>query len=213
MRYIVAAAISLGLFPSLASAVITVRPEDIHFPIPGQLYSVDVFAVPETLTAGVDENLNAYTFSVSAPQFGPAGGNRPWFVVPGNFTFPINTDPNHQYVFTESDPPFDPTSGSTYNLVFLSAAPGAADTDITETRNGFGRLDIFIPANLLGIVYEYTVTNDFLSLGSSGAPIEAVGGTGRIIIPEPAAAGTLCAAASLALLRRVRPFPWRGKDH
>ena len=86
--------------------------------------------------------------------------------------------------------------------MFFSAAPGSADTDLTGTRNGFGRLDIFVPANVLGLEYTYTVDNDFLSLGGGTGTIEAVGGTGRFIIPEPTAAGVLSAAASLAPRRR-----------
>ena len=128
----------------------------------------------------------------------------PSFVVPANFTFDINSDAMHPYVFTAADPPFDPTSGSSRRLVFLSAAPGTADTDLDVTRNGFGRVFVTVPTDAAEQVYTLRIDNDFLSLGGSGAPIEVVGGTGVLftVIAEPTSAGAALAAAPLVLRRR-----------
>ena len=200
MRRFFAAAAVLALCPSFARAVITIRPSDAAG-LQGDTVAVEVFADPATLTPGVNEHLNAYTMTMSALQF--TGANNPSFVVPANFTFEINSDPTHQYVFTATDPPFDPTGNSSRSLVFLSAAPGTADTDLTETRNGFGRIMVAIPANAPPGAYTLRIDNDFLSLGGSAGTIEAVGGTGTFTyIPEPVAAGLVLAAAPLALRRR-----------
>ena len=140
--------------------------------------------------------------TVSAAEF--TGTNRPSFVVPANFTFDINSEPVHQYVFTAADPPFDPTSSSNQGRLFLSAASALADTDLAVTRNGFGTVRVYVPGDCVPGVYTLRVDNDFLSLGGAGA-IEAVGGTGTVIVrPEPTAAGVLLAAAPLALRRRRR---------
>jgi hypothetical protein len=200
MRRFFAAAVVLALCPSFARAVITIRPGDA-VAVLGQAIPIEVFADPTTLTPGVNEHLNAYTMTMSLTP--SSGQNQPSFVVPANFTFDINSDPNHQYVFTAADPPFDPTGNSSGNLVFLSAAPGTADTDLTEIRNGFGKVMMTIPANLVFGTYTIRIDNDFLSLGGSAGTIEAVGGTATFTyIPEPAAAGVTLAAAPLFLRRR-----------
>jgi hypothetical protein len=200
MRRLRLAAVVLALCPSLARGVITVRPADTII-LPGETKAIEIFADPATLTPGVNEHLNAYTMTMSLVGF--AGQNGPSFVVPANFTFDINSDATHQYVFTAADPPFDPTSGSNGNLVFLSAAPGTADTDITETRNGFGKVFLTVPAGVPFGLYTLRIDNDFLSLGGSAGTIEAIGGTGTFVyVPEPAAAGVLLAAAPLVLRRR-----------
>ena len=191
---------AIGLWPAVASAAITVRPSDATS-APGQTVAIEVFADPATMTAGTHEHLNAYTMTVSAVGF--AGANDPSFVVPANFTFEINQDPTHGYVFTATDPPFDPTGNSSRNLVFLSAAPGTADTDLSELRNGFGRIMVSVPANTPGGIYTLRIDNDFLSLGGSAGTIDAVGGVGTFIVgPEPGSTGILLAAAPLALRRR-----------
>jgi hypothetical protein len=200
MRRFFAAAAVLALCPSLARAVITVRPQD-QILLPGGTVPIEIYADPITLTPGVNEHLNAYTMTLSAITFTSA--NDPSFVVPANFTFDINSDPTHQYVFTAADPPFDPTGNSSRNLVFLSAAPGTADTDLTETRNGFGKVFVTIPAGTPLGMYILRIDNDFLSLGGSAGTIEAVGGTAFFgVIPEPGAAGLALVAGSLALRRR-----------
>ena len=199
MRSILLGAVAaLGLWPAVASAVIVVRPTS-QSANPGQLVSVEVFADPATLVAGVNERLNAYTMTVSAPQF--AGPNDPSFVIPANFTFAVPEN----YVFGPNDPPFDPTSGSNRALVFLSAtASSPAEVDIAEGRNRFARVEIRVPETaIVGTNYVLTVDQDFLSLGSAGAPIEAIGGTGTLtIVHEPASLGLVAIGGRLALRRR-----------
>jgi hypothetical protein len=200
MRQFFAAAVVLALCPSLARAVITIRPSDAT-PAPGSTVAIEIYADPTTLTPGVHEHLNAYTMTMAAVSF--VNANDPSFVVPANFTFDINTDPTHQYVFTAADPPFDPTSASDRKRVFLSAAPGTADTDLTETRNGFGRILVSVPANMPFGQYTLRIEPDFLSLGGSAGTIEAIGGTSFFgTIPEPGAAGALLIAAPVVLRRR-----------
>jgi hypothetical protein len=204
MRHFVAAAVVSALFPASASAVITIRPSDV-LALPGQTVAIEVYADPATLTPEAHEHLNAYAMTLSAVEF--AGPSTPSFVVPANFTFGINSDPTHQYVFTAAEPPFDPASGSNGSRVLLSAAPGTADTDLTETRNGFGRITVRLPAFPFPIPGEYSfrIDDDSLSLRSSTGTIEAVGGTARwVLIPEPSAAGA-CAVAGAAVLLRRRP--------
>jgi hypothetical protein len=184
----------------MASAAITVRPSDATS-APGQTVAIEVFADPATMTAGTNEHLNAYTMTMSAIGF--AGANDPSFVVPANFTFELNQDATHGYVFTATDPPFDPTGNSSRNLVFLSAAPGQADTDLNETKNGFGRVMVTIPAGAPIGTYTLRVDNDFLSLGGSAGTIDATGGTGTLtIVPEPASLGLVAIGGLLALRRR-----------
>ena len=133
------------------------------------------------------------------------GAVTPPLVLSANFTFEINQDPTHGYVFTATDPPFDPTGNSSRNLVFLSAAPGQADTDLSEIKNGFGRIMVSVPANCPGGFYTLRIDNDFLSLGGSAGTIDAVGGVATFIVgPEPGTAGILLAAAPLVLRRRPR---------
>ena len=52
MRYLLSAVMVPALFPAISSAVVTLRPEDVAFPVPGQVVSVDVFAVPQDAHAG-----------------------------------------------------------------------------------------------------------------------------------------------------------------
>lgn len=191
---------AIGLWPAVASAAVTVKPQD-QIGRPGDTVAIEVFADPTTLTAGTNEHLNAYTMTMSAAAF--SGASDPSFVVPANFTFEINGDATHGYVFTAADPPFDPTGNSSRNLVFLSAAPGTADTDLSETRNGFGRVMVTIPAGTPVGQYTLRVDNDFLSLGGSAGTIDAVGGTGTLtIVPEPASLGLVAIGGLLALRRR-----------
>ena len=208
MRSILLGAVAaVGLWPAVASAVVTVRPGN-YVAAPGETVAIEVYAEAPTLTPATHEHLNAYTMTLSCAEF--TGPNDPSFVVPANFTFEINSDLTHQYVFTAADPPFDPTSGSNRGLVFLSAAPGTADTDMDVVKNGFGRIMVTVPAGALpaGVpfkTYTLRIDNDFLSLGGSAGTIEATGGTGTLIvgvIPEPAAAGVLVVAAPLVLRRR-----------
>ena len=202
MRPFVAAAALLALCPSLARAApIVIRPTNTEGGFPGEIVVVEIFADPTTLTPGFNERLNAYTMTVSAPGF--SGPNAPSFVVPSNYTFDLPT--GNPYVFGPSDPPFDPTSGSNRSLIFLSAtASNPAEVDITEARNGFGRVFIRMPENPHIGNYTLRVDQDFLSLGTAGAtPIEAIGGTGFIhVIPEPASLALLAAAALFAPRRR-----------
>jgi hypothetical protein len=210
MRVAVLAAV-LASFPSLASAVITVRPSTMTAS-PGDAIRLDIFADPTTLAAGFNERLNAFTMTVEAPEFGPPGGNRPWFVIPppdpaGYFSFD-RPDLMHEYVFgnVPSARPYDPNGMSTYNIVFIAGVldPPAQGVDIGMVRNGFARLYVFWPASTTFGVYTIRVGNDFLSLGGDGGMIEATGGVGTIaIIPEPASLGI--AAAAFLILRRRRP--------
>ena len=212
MRVVVSAAV-LALFPSLASAVTTVRPQD-QVPSPGGVVPIEIYADPATLTAGVNERLNAFTMTVAAQGFGPPGGNRPWFVIPppdpaGYYRFDRPVGPLHDYVFDNTDAasPYDPTGLSTYNRVFLAAVhePWDQGTDINVTRNGFARLYVHWPANALPAAYTIRVENDFLSLGGAAGTIEAIGGTSFFgVIPEPAASGFAASAGCLLLLRRRR---------
>ena len=201
MRSILLGAVAaVGLWPAVASAVVTVRPGN-YTAGPGETVAIEVYADASTLTPATHEHLNAYTMTMSAAEF--AGANDPSFVVPGNFTFEINSDLTHQYVFTATDPPFDPTSGSNRGLVFLSAAPGQADTDMDVVKNGFGKIMVTVPANAPFKTYTLRVDNDFLSLGGSAGTIEATGGTGTLtIIPEPASLGLVAIGGLLALRRR-----------
>ena len=201
MRSILLGAVAaVGLWPAVASAVVTVRPSAATG-TPGQTVPVEVYADPATLTAGTHEHLNAYTMTMAALTFVNAAD--PSFVVPANFTFEINTDPTHGYVFTAADPPFDPTSGSDRKRVFLSAAPGTADTDLDATKNGFGRVMVSIPANAQPGTYTLAVENDVLSLGGSAGTIEAIGGTNTfVVVPEPASLGLVGIGGLLALRRR-----------
>lgn len=203
MRRFFAVAVVLALFPSLARGVITVRPGS-YFGIRGESVAIEIFADAATLDAGVHEHLDAYTMTVSCAEF--TGSDGPSFVVPANFTFDINSDPTHQYVFTAADPPFDPTSGSNRGRLFLSAAPGSADTDLSAVRNGFGKIMVFVPANARTAVYTLRIENEFLSLAGSAGTIEATGGVGTLIVApaEPTCAGVLLAAAPVVLRRRVR---------
>jgi hypothetical protein len=201
------------LFPSFATAAITVRPTD-QVPNWGGLTPIDIFADPTTLIAGRNERLNAFTMTVEALGFGPPGGNRPWFVVPppdpaGYFRFDTATDVTHQYLFgsTPSASPYDPTGLSSYNILYIAAVldPPATGVDITETRNGFARVHVFWPRNAVFGQYTLRVGNEFLSLGGEAGTIDAIGGTGTLtIIPEPAALGLAAAAGGLAQLRRRR---------
>ena len=210
MRIAVLAAV-LASFPSLASAVITVRPSN-QTPLPGYIVPLDIFADPSTLPFGQNERLNAFTMTVEAPEFGPPGGNRPWFVIPppdpaGYYRFDL-PDPIHAYVFGNAprNSPYDPTGMSTYNIVYLAAAldPSDEGVDMDLTRNGFARLYVHWPLGLGFAGYTIRVGNEFLSLAGTAGTIEAVGGTGRIaIIPDPASLGI--AAAAFLLLRRRRP--------
>jgi hypothetical protein len=206
-------AAALVLFPSFASAAITVRPTN-QAAGPGFLIPIDFFADPATLSAGRNERLNAFTMTVEAIGFGLVGGNRPWFVVPqpdpaGYFRFDRPSDPTHEYVFgsTPSASPYDPTGQSTYNILYIAAVldPPRPGVDITEVRNGFARVYVFWPASGAPGAYTVRVGNDFLSLGGEAGTIEAVGGSGFFaVIPEPTAPG-IAAAALLWLLRRRRP--------
>ena len=200
MRRFFAAVGVLVLCPSVARAVVTIRPGNYIAP-PGETVAIEIYADPTTLTGGVHEHLNAYTMTLSADFTAPSD---PSFVVPANFTFDINSDPSHQYVFTAADPPFDPTGGSNRNLVFLSAAPGTADTDLNVVRNGFGSILVTVPANASRAFYTLRIENEFLSLGGSAGTIVATGGTGVLIVnpAEPTAAGVLLAAAPVVLRRR-----------
>jgi hypothetical protein len=201
MRSILLGAVAaVGLWPAVASAVVTVRPAD-QVGRPGETVPVEVYADPLTLTPDANEQLNAYTMTMSAITF--AGANDPSFVVPANFTFEINTDATHQYVFTAADPPFDPTSGSDRKLVFLSAAPGTASTNLDAVRNGFGKVMVSIPQGAQPGIYTMRIDNDFLSLGGATGTIDAIGGTGTFtVVPEPASLGLVAIGGLLALRRR-----------
>ena len=192
-------------FPAVASAVVNIHLERIGA-FPGETVTVEVFG--ENPDVAENERLNAFTIALNAPTFGPPGGDRPWFVVPPDGVFAEPTA--HPYIFGDfpGNPPTDPAQLSDYQTVFLSAALGGAgqEADLTGTRNGFAKVSIFVPDDVLPGFYPVSIDPDFLALGSAGATLIAVplDVGGIIFIPEPTAAALFTVAGVLAIRRRRR---------
>jgi hypothetical protein len=169
--------------------------------------TIDVFATNPD--AAENERLNAYTISVEAPTFG--GANKPRFVIPGSFAFP-DSSAAHPYVFAAfpGNGPVDPAGLSDADTVLLSAALGGTgqEANISETLNGFAQLTIMVPEGTLPGEYAITIPQPeqggFLSLGSAGASITAIGAPGilTVVVPEPASLGLVAIGGLLALRRR-----------
>jgi hypothetical protein len=210
----IASLAALVLWPAAALAVVTVQPESVTAAPNGrdQIVTFEVFATNPNDSE--NERLNAYTISLEAPTFG-ATGNAPRFIIPpadqltGVISFAEPTA--HPYVFGDypGNGPVDPAGLSDFNTVLLSAALGGTgqEANISNNRNGFAKIQVLIPAGMPAGLYPINIPQPaeggFLSLGSAGTQIVAVGAPGLIgPLPEPAAAGVLASLGALALRRR-----------
>jgi hypothetical protein len=202
----------LTLWPVAASAVVTVQPEFGYWvPRTDQIVTIEIFATNPD--AAENERLNAFTIALEAPSFRESGNSAPRFVIPpadpvtGAIWFAEPTW--HPYVFGAypGNGPVDPAGLSDFDTVLLSAALGGAgqEADINDSRNGFAKVSVFIPADMPYGFYAITLNPSFLSLGGAGAPITAVPGVGGFVyLPEPAAACLVASVGLLALRRRRR---------
>jgi hypothetical protein len=194
---------ALGLCPAIASAVVEVRVERVDVVPNGsqQVIPVEVFASnPDTAE---NERLNAYTIALEAVGFS-AGGVR--FQAPAaDGSYPEPT--SHAYVFGAypGNGPVDPAGLSDAQHAFLSAALGGTgqEANISDTLNGFAKLFVIVPASVTQGSFPITIDPGFLSLGSAGTPITAVGVPGVVnIVPEPASLGLIALGGLFALRRR-----------
>jgi hypothetical protein len=193
---------------AIASAVVTVKPENVTVTPNGsdQTVSIEVFATnPDD---SENERLNAYTISLDAPTFA-ASGNAPHFIIPSSFAF---ADPTaHPYVFAAfpGNGPVDPAGLSDFKTVLLSAALGGTgqEANISNNLNGFAKIQVMVPAGTPAGVYPINIPQPaeggFLSLGSAGPSIVAVGAPGLLTVaPEPGSLGLIAIGGLLALRRR-----------
>jgi len=208
--YLLGAAAALGLFPVMASAVVSVNGDRLEV-IPGaaqQTVYIDVFGVDVDNT---DERLNTYTIAVNAPLFSGTVANMPRFQIPaggtGSLGSVVRPSPAHPFVFggLETIPPIESFGSTPSRLQFASNAIEQTDeVNLGTTRNGFIRLPIIVPANAAPGIYNLNIER--VELAGLGAPIVGTIGTSvptLVIVPEPASLG-LVGLGGLLMLRRRR---------
>ena len=197
------AAAAIGLFPAIASAVVTVRIDTVNVLPTGadQVVGVDVWADPGEGDT-INEGLDAFTIAFNGPRF-TASGVRFQVPAPGA-TWPT-PDPAHPYVFTgRNAPPED--FGSTFDRAQVGGTITGQGVNITETLNGLVRLQVLVPGNVTpGELFPIVIDPGAFSLGGTDPSLALAvpGGPGMVnVIPEPASMGLIALGGLLALRRR-----------
>jgi len=196
---VIVAVACILLAPASAWAVIRIDIERLDF-VPStvdQTVFVDVFA---TDLDGSNEELAAFTVGIDGIGFTPNGLR----LLP-----PVLPSAAHPYVFQGFPGSAPEDFGSTYNRIQMGAALPGPDmgVDVNALRNGLFSIPIHIPANFLPTFHTLTLDMRVTDFAGTGPTIVAVPGQPGVVlpvIPEPAAAGLVCAAAAMLLRRRVR---------
>jgi hypothetical protein len=193
---------AFGLFPAIASAVVTVKvgSVSVNQSPTDQTVNVDVWAQVDPADT-TNELMDAFTIALDAPTFSATG---PRFVLPASGTF-LTPDPEHPYVFTGKDaPPGD--FASDQKRIQVGAAISSTGVDITPNLNGLVRLQVMVPGNTAPGAYSIVLDPGAFSLGGGPAlvavPDPTGGGVNVIGVPEPASLGLIGLGGILFLRRR-----------
>ena len=196
----------IASFPTVASAVVTIRVDPGEYTYNGQdqVVSWEVFATNDNPTE--NERMNAFTLQLELPNATPDGIR---FLIPpqderGWIKYEPTTE--HPYVFAgiPNSGTFDPSRGSDYNTVRLAGVVDDqfATADISPSRSGLAKIDVFIPKNspFWGTM---VLEPRFSQMAGPDGEIPVVGApTAWAVLPEPASLGAAALAAPLMLRRR-----------